>query len=211
MYSLILSDEVVSEIDRVAKMTGQSRSGLINQILAEYVSYVTPEARMNSLFSELERIMSGYDNFKLMFRPGDGAFTAMSVLKYKYNPSIRYSVTLYPDAENYIGELRAVLRTQNPELLRDFSDFCRIWDMIEKAVTEKPTKTEHSGGVYRRCLSEPKSENDRLNLGQSISSYIGIMNKSLGMFIAERSDLEKACSDLTEYYKNMYYTDKIKV
>ena len=41
-YSLILSEQVISEIDKAAKDRGTSRSGLINQILAEYVRYVTP-------------------------------------------------------------------------------------------------------------------------------------------------------------------------
>ncbi len=35
LYSLLLSDEVVSEIDRQALRSGMSRSGLINRVLAE--------------------------------------------------------------------------------------------------------------------------------------------------------------------------------
>ena len=43
LYSIILSDEVVNEIDRLAYKANTNRSNMINQILAEYVSYTTPE------------------------------------------------------------------------------------------------------------------------------------------------------------------------
>lgn len=37
LYSLMLSDEVVREADRLAHQMGTNRSNLINQILAEYL------------------------------------------------------------------------------------------------------------------------------------------------------------------------------
>ena len=46
VYSLVLSDEIVQEIDRMAYEAGASRSAMINQILADYVRYTTPEKRM---------------------------------------------------------------------------------------------------------------------------------------------------------------------
>ena len=39
VYSLVLMDNVVSEVDKMAYEMGTSRSNLINQILAEYVRY----------------------------------------------------------------------------------------------------------------------------------------------------------------------------
>ena len=45
VYSLVLSDDVVAAVDRAAYALGSSRSNLINQILAEYVSFITPEKR----------------------------------------------------------------------------------------------------------------------------------------------------------------------
>ena len=38
VYSLVLTDDVVAEIDRIAYENGTSRSNTVNQILAEYVS-----------------------------------------------------------------------------------------------------------------------------------------------------------------------------
>lgn len=42
MYSLILMDDVVREIDKIALRMNTNRSNLVNQILAEYASMMTP-------------------------------------------------------------------------------------------------------------------------------------------------------------------------
>ena len=50
VYSIVLSSDVVAAIDRLAYSNGTSRSNMINQILAEYVSYTTPEKRLGDIF-----------------------------------------------------------------------------------------------------------------------------------------------------------------
>ncbi len=50
VYSLVLMDDVVNAIDDMAYQMNTSRSNLINQILAEHVSYITPEMRMKDIF-----------------------------------------------------------------------------------------------------------------------------------------------------------------
>ena len=49
LYSLMLNEEVVREIDRMAHRMGTNRSALINQILADYTSVVTPERRIENI------------------------------------------------------------------------------------------------------------------------------------------------------------------
>ena len=46
VYSLILTDEVIDRLDRAAYARGVSRSALADEILAGYLSYTTPEMRM---------------------------------------------------------------------------------------------------------------------------------------------------------------------
>ena len=41
VYSIVLSDDVVAAVDRMAYSMNTSRSNLINQILAQHCSYVT--------------------------------------------------------------------------------------------------------------------------------------------------------------------------
>ena len=56
VYSLVLSDDVVEAVDRLAYQQNTSRSNLINQILAQAVSFVTPEMRMREIFSQVETL-----------------------------------------------------------------------------------------------------------------------------------------------------------
>ena len=57
VYSLVLSDEVVGEVDRLARRLGTNRSGLINHILAEYLSCDTAENTVRDIFSAVEELL----------------------------------------------------------------------------------------------------------------------------------------------------------
>ena len=57
-YSLILMDDVVAAVDRLAAQQGTSRSNLINQILAEHVCCTTPEQQMRQVFTCLTQAMN---------------------------------------------------------------------------------------------------------------------------------------------------------
>ena len=59
VYSLVLNDEVVYLVDKVARINGLSRSNMIEKILADAVSYETPEIRANNIFEEIERLIAG--------------------------------------------------------------------------------------------------------------------------------------------------------
>ena len=55
LYSLMLNEEVVREIDALAHQMGTNRSALINQILADYTSVITPERRERTSSTPLRR------------------------------------------------------------------------------------------------------------------------------------------------------------
>ena len=60
LYSLTLSDEVVREVDALAHRMGTNRSNLINQILAEYVRYTTPERLRPHAGAQDQRYFRGH-------------------------------------------------------------------------------------------------------------------------------------------------------
>ena len=57
MYSLMLAEDVIREIDRLAAEKNTNRSNLVNQILAEYVSMTTPEKHVQNIFDIIERFI----------------------------------------------------------------------------------------------------------------------------------------------------------
>ena len=73
LYSLMLNDEVVREVDALAHRMGTNRSNLINQILAEYVNYTTPERRINDVLSTIQpyfvrkQMMFTVEGFRFMY------------------------------------------------------------------------------------------------------------------------------------------------
>ena len=132
VYSLVLADEIVQEIDRLAYEASASRSAMINQILAEYVRFTTPEKRMREVFSAIEHMLLG-SVFEPQLQPSESMFSLRSALDYKYNPSVRYSVELYQNARPVLGELRVSVRSQNSALVLAMLQFFKLWTRIETA------------------------------------------------------------------------------
>ena len=104
-YSLILMDDVVAAIDRLAAQQGTSRSNLINQILAEHVSCVTPEQQMRQIFACLTQQMNSA--FRIQEQGSDAMLSILGSVQYKYRPTIRYSVELHREMH---GEKVGILK-----------------------------------------------------------------------------------------------------
>ena len=126
IYSLVLSDEVVEKADALAYQMHTSRSNIINQLLAERLSCVTPEMRMQSVFSSMESLK---ETFRMLEQTSAHILAMQSQLNYKYKPTLQYSVDLYRTPENgQAVKLRIQLRTQNQNLLLSLEEspsFCR--------------------------------------------------------------------------------------
>ena len=106
VYSLVLSDDVVAAVDRAAYSLGSSRSNLINQILAEYVSFITPEKRRKDIFDALASVIGGFEPFQVQTRGSDSILNIRSPLRVKYNPTIKYTVELSRGSGSEIGQLK---------------------------------------------------------------------------------------------------------
>lgn len=131
VYSLVLLDELVEEVDKLAYKRHTSRSSLINQILAEYLSFSTPESRIKDVFSDMEKLFSDLEGFRFRDQPSDTMISVCSALHYRYRPTVRYVLELYRRSEPYMGELRISVRTQNEDLLRLTYAYFQLWNKIE--------------------------------------------------------------------------------
>ena len=131
MYSLMLAEEVIREIDKLAEQNNTNRSNLVNQILAEYVSLTTPEKHIQNIFEIIGNMMGNRGNFLLYSQPNDLTMSIKSSLKYHYRPTIRYEVEMYRTPKETIGQLKIIFRTQSPELLVELTRFFKIWMQLE--------------------------------------------------------------------------------
>ena len=190
LYSLVLNDEVVREVDALAHRMGTNRSNLINQILAEYVNYTTPEQRINEVLSAIEQLMAPSRELVPFFSPNSYSMSLKSSLEYKYRPTVKYEVELYRGAGESIGELTVLFRTQSMALIQGMTDFFRLWKQIEDAHLQPliGTKIDYAlyEGKFVRSIAAPDKDCSTQELASALSDYITLFDKLLKGYLAGR-------------------------
>lgn len=200
VYSLVLTDDVVAEIDRIAYENGTSRSNTVNQILAEYVSYDTPEKRIREVFSEVENLLTGSSRFQVMMQPSDSMFSLRSALAYKYNPTVRYSVELNRNLQPAIGELRVSVRSQSSALRLYMLQFFKLWSRIEQNLVGHVECAMADDRYIRRLAVVEDRKLDNEALGQAIAEYIRLFDTALKLFFNHLDQPETAIARVESLY-----------
>ena len=190
LYSLVLNDEVVREVDALAHRMGTNRSNLINQILAEYVNYTTPEQRINEVLSAIEQLMAPSRDLVPFFSPNSYSMSLKSSLEYKYRPTVKYEVELYRGAGESIGELTVLFRTQSMALIQGMTEFFRLWKQIEDAHLRPLTGAKIDYALYEgkflRSIAAPDKDCSTQELASALSDYITLFDKLLKGYLAGR-------------------------
>ena len=190
LYSLMLNDEVVREVDLLAHRLGTNRSALINQILAEYVNYTTPERRINDVLSAIEQLMQPSSDLVPFFAPNSYSMSLKSSLEYKYRPTVKYEVQLFRGEEENIGELSVVFRTQSSALINVMTEFFRLWKSIEDAhLAPKVGHRQHYAlydGRFTRSISAPDRDCTTDQLASALSEYIKLFDKLMKAYVSGR-------------------------
>ena len=189
VYSLVLSENVIAAVDRLAYERHTNRSNLINQILAEYVSYETPEMRMQNVFDRMQALLGS------AFQPLENAsptiLTLRSALSYKYNPTVRYQVELYRMPQVAVGELKVSMRTQSATLSLLVMRFFKLWIEIEKEHHPDSVATVTDGRLVKRFVSETL---DSEIVADGISAYVDAFDHALKTFFcySDRPEIAEA-------------------
>lgn len=184
VYSLVLSDDVVATVDRAAYALGSSRSNLINQILAEYVSFITPEKRRKDIFDSLVSVIDGFEPFQVQSRGSDSMLCIRSPLRVKYNPTIKYTVELARNNGSQIGQLRIMTRTQSEALIEMldafFYQFCKMEQKyIHHLFPNVVPQYQVGQGKLIRNFSLLKEGCKNNEIGTAIASYIQMIDRAL--------------------------------
>lgn len=197
VYSLVLSDDVIAAVDKAAMIAGMSRSAYINGVLAEAVSYVTPEKRMSDIFSAVERLMDD-SVFRIMPKPSDNSLAIRSALQYRYKPVIRYSIELYRGFENTLGKLKVSFRTQSAALMSDFGDFLQLWAAIEKnhIIEHFPDGITYTfdGDKFTRTFYLPPDKHKLSDdaIAAALSEYVKMFDEIMKLYFANLDNVKKA-------------------
>ena len=188
----MLNDEVVREVDALAHRLGTNRSNLINEILAEYVDYTTPERRINDILSTIQELMQPSGDLIPFFAPHSYSLSLKSSLEYKYRPTIKYEVELYKGSGDTIGALSVLFRTQSPALIDAMTDFFRLWKSIEDAhlAPRLSAKVDYAlyDGKFVRTITVPDKNCSSDELASSLAEYIRLFDKMMKGWLTGRYD-----------------------
>ena len=194
IYSLVLSDDVVEAVDALAASSGLSRSAMVNQLLAERVRCVTPEMRLKSITSAIRSAMG--TGFFLTEQPSAATVACRTALKYRYKPTLRYSVEVYGAGSNRAGELKVTVRTQSEQLFADLSGFFTCWTALEqKYIADKLSQDimfAIEPGRFTRTLNMPPEGISDDQLGQAVADYMAMLDETMKHYFAELPDTARA-------------------
>lgn len=204
IYSLVLSDSVVEAVDALAQSAGLSRSAMINQILAERVAYTTPEMRMREILTAMQRSMN--EAFYLMEQPSGSTLACRSTLKYRYKPTVRYSVEVYSRGGKKVGVLKVAFRTQNAQLIGDLTGFFRCWASLEQRCISTLLNDNIlytiENGKFSRTLNMPESPVSDEALGQAVAEYMTMFDMAMKEYFAQLPDIAAAEAATAKSYTN---------
>ncbi len=197
VYSLVLNDEVVEIIDRMARINGLSRSSMIENILAEATGYETPELRAINVFEEIERLINKSQTMRYLSQPSQYMASIMSAIDYRYNPAIKYSVELFPSSD-HLGQLKVTLRTQNAILIHLISDFYTLYTYLEKRYYNPNAVFMFDGAKFTRLFDFPKTPITTKELAEKLTIYVKDFDELLNVYFNNLTSDEKKLLYLVE-------------
>lgn len=202
LYSLMLSEDVVREVDALAHRMGTNRSALVNQILADYVSVPTPERRINDIFQAMEALISPSRELVPFFSPNSPTMSMKSSLAYKYRPTVKYEVELNRAAGETLGELSVIFRTQSAQLISAMSEFFRLWVRIENTylapLLGETLSCALYDGRFLRPIALPRHSCTAEEIAGAISDYVQLFDRLLKGYLGgdlSAREIELAYSD----------------
>ncbi len=201
LYSLMLDEAVVREIDALAHSLGTNRSNLINTILAERVGFVTPEQQMRSVLSAIDRLMQPSRELIPFFAPNARSVSLKSALDYKYRPTVKYEVALTGGNTAQIGVLSVLFRTRSAELLAAMTEFFRFWAKLETALLPPELRPEMTleDGRFTRTLACPPADCDAEALAAAITDYVKLFDRCLKAYLAGTAGAEDVSAAYRQY------------
>ena len=206
LYSLMLSDDVVREIDSLAHRQGTNRSALVNQILADYVNLMTPERRISDIFRQIGEILGSDRELVPYVAPNASTMSMKSSLQYRYRPTVKYSVELYRDRGGALGELSVVFRTQSAELLGAMDRFFRLWKAVEDELIAgylpRPAEYALYAGRFTRTISLSAGRDyTTADVAEAISAYVRLFDRLMKGYLAGSLSPQEVRSEYIQWLR----------
>lgn len=181
VYSMVLSDEVISLIDDAAMKSGKSRSTLVNEILASYVGTSTSKQRIEEILTLVTEAFEPHRRMRVE-RKQQSTIDFLSALDYKYNPRVTYSVELFTEDE-YTGYLKIALRTTNHVLITVINEFFNAFICLERKYLGNVEYSVIDGKLVRKLNF--KEKNTTAEIALKLTDYVNNIDKFINAYTTD--------------------------
>ena len=196
-------DDVIRAVDEEAYRLGTSRSNLINQILAQHLSCITPEMRMRDIFGYAAGLIS--NSLQIQQQRSASLMTMKTALEYKYRPTVNYKVELKRIPDEFIGSLKVRIRTQSPALIALFNGFFAYVVRTEKNLLSQKGYDNYvfslGDGMFSRGLINSSLSDEKT--GEAIGEYITVLNRAVGAYFSSPENFRESIPFFEEDYRKM--------
>lgn len=144
--------------------------------------------------------------FQTLNQPSDAMMSIKSPLRYKYKPTIRYSIELSRDFHGKVGRLKVSFRTQSTQLISMLDSFFKLWARLEEKylsylfTTGVPYETAE-GRFTRDFYAPPQSELTDEDIANAIGDYISCMDSCIQLYFDNAAEPETAARKVSEMYE----------
>lgn len=202
VYSLMLFDEIVKDIDQIACQRDTNRSQLINDILADYLGRVTPEQKVERIITQLEKEL-GPTLSVSQFNKSSSIQFGKSIA-YKYRPKVKYSYAFAGTGEKKYAVLKISSRTKSAALNRLFDEFFEKIEALEdrnQFHCGKCPDGQTSHKFVREFRTVGSVTRDVNEVCRFLSSYLLMIDQAMNLFFTDSDDgFEEALQQLYERY-----------
>ncbi len=189
LYSMMLDEDVINQIDILAHKAGTNRSAMVNRILAEHINFITPERRVSDIFNSITALLDTQCGLVPNVAQNAMTMSLKSALQYRYRPTLKYEVEFYRANDDYMGQLTVKLRTQSAELISQLGDFFAAWKAVEEEYLSMPVNCVLTDSKFVRALCAPKRACTSDELAQVLHSYVTLMDKAIKKYLANKLNL----------------------
>lgn len=184
IYSLLLSDDAVRAIDRIASKRNMSRSAVIDEILSEHTGTANANNDFRKIWTEVEGLFARAETMHFVNNAQVNLAQVITSLPYKYNPKVRYMLEL-SDKPHTLCTITLNTRTQNPFLSAVFGTFyARLAQLEDRYLSNVSASV--NGGKYVSVLYG--EESDTADVSRQIVEYILTLDGMLRAFVCGDDD-----------------------
>ncbi len=199
VYSLMVFDEIIDQIDELAEENNQNRSQIINQILADYLGMITPEQKVQSILMSLNNKFK--DKLRIKQFNKNSSIHFDKSIDYKYKPKIKYSFEFIGSGDRKYAVFKISSRSKSVELNQKLENFFKKITEIEQKnhlyLGIKPD-IESKHMFVREFRIEGSLNRDPDKVARFLSNYLIMFDKAINIYFSNKSskEIEESLSEL---------------